>query len=54
MSRANPGIEPMPIAIMRLVRLLPSTATMTNASRMPGKASITSTTRIATLSIQPP
>ncbi len=43
----------MPTAIIRLVKLGPSTATIPSARRMPGKSSITSTTRIRTTSTQP-
>ncbi len=42
-----------PTAIIALLRLGPSTAMMTSASRMPGNASMTSTTREMVMSTPP-
>ena len=49
-SRAKPGISLMPMAMIRFLTPGPSAATMAIASRMPGKASRTSTKRMITLS----
>ena len=50
-TRVYSGIVAMPTASMRLKRLVPRMATSASASRMPGKASITSTLRMMTVSI---
>ena len=44
----------MPTAIITFVRPLPRMATIAIANRMPGKASMTSMTRMTTSSSHPP
>jgi hypothetical protein len=47
-------VAPIPTAIMTLIKLGPSTATIAIASSMPGKASSMSTTRMMTESVRLP
>ena len=54
MTRANTGMETMPIAIWALMRPEPRTVTMMIARRRLGKLSITSMKRIRMLSVRPP
>ena len=53
-TRVYTGMDDKPTAIITFCRLRPSTAMMTKASRMPGKASIMSMKRMISISAQPP